>query len=367
MRSITKNHFRYYLFSALAFPGLLMLLTSCKKLFGPPDPMPTSFAYRPDISEYVAPVFVAQSRAVLSLSLTTSGNPTSVLLDYGTTLSYGNTKANRLTNTTAYGTTYTSFNLTGLSPGTKYHYRFTAQNDYGTTVGPDGSFTTLFEGSSGIIFNSQLTYGTLSDIAGNYYKTIQIGAQVWMAENLRATSFNDGTSIPNITNDSQWGKQTTPAYCWYDNDSVSYKLSNGALYNWFAVNSGKLCPTGWHVPTDLEWTTLIYYLGGNNLALGKLQETGTAHWTSMNPEATNSSGFTALATGARTGDVSRFFWNGLGSTGNWWSSSKYPVVDGLPVSSAWQLPLSYFKYGTTTVLLTFGSYTYGLSVRCLKD
>lgn len=167
-----------------------MILTSCKKLFGPSDPMPTSFSYRPGISEYVPKVFVSQSRAVLWVYISTSGNSTSVLIEYGTTISYGNSKASRLTSTSAYGSTGSSFTLTDLSSGTTYHYRFTAQNNYGTTIGPDGLFTTLIEGESGIIFNPGLTYGTLTDLAGNTYKTIQIGTETWMAENLKACQYS---------------------------------------------------------------------------------------------------------------------------------------------------------------------------------
>lgn len=169
-----------------------------------------------------------------------------------------------------------------------------------------------------------------------------------MAENLKATRFNDATPITKVTDNKEWAHLTTPAYCWYDNDSVTYKMSNGALYNWFTVSTGKLCPAGWHVPTDLEWTTLIYYLGGNDVAFGKLQETGTTHWANQNPSATNSSGFTALPCGSREGNESTVFFD-IGVYGNWWSSTKYPVAADFPLPGAWNMPLIYHSYQTSSI------------------
>ena len=106
------------------------------------------------------------------------------------------------------------------------------------------------------------------DIDGNVYHTVTIGTQVWMVENLKTTKYNDGTAIPLVTDNTAWGALTTPGYCWYNNDSATYKNTYGALYNWYAVNTGKLAPTGWHVPTDSEWTVLTTYLGGQSVAGG---------------------------------------------------------------------------------------------------
>ena len=102
--------------------------------------------------------------------------------------------------------------------------------------------------------------GTVTDIDGNTYKTVQIGTQTWMAENLRTTKYNDGEAIPYVTDNSVWVKLETPAYCYYNND-ISNKKMFGALYNWYTVNTGRLCPSGWHVPTDAEWTTLAITWG----------------------------------------------------------------------------------------------------------
>ena len=142
-----------------------------------------------------------------------------------------------------------------------------------------------------------LTYGLLTDIVGNTYKTIKIGTQTWMAENLKTTKYNDGTDILNITNTTESINLSTPGYCWYLNDAYKYKNIYGALYNWYVLNTGKICPAGWHVPSNLEWTTLTTYLGGDSVADRKLKETGTTHWINTYTGVTNSSGFTALPGG----------------------------------------------------------------------
>ena len=141
---------------------------------------------------------------------------------------------------------------------------------------------------------------SIKDIEGNVYKTIAIGKQVWMTENLKTTKFNDGTSIPMVTENEAWIKLTTPAYSWYNNDSTANKNTYGALYNWYTVKTNKLCPAGWHVPTDAEWVALITYLEGFTVAGGKMKEKGIEHWKSPNEGATNETGFTALPGGYRS-------------------------------------------------------------------
>ena len=157
--------------------------------------------------------------------------------------------------------------------------------------------------------------GTVTDIDGNVYNTVTIGTQIWMVENLKTTKYNDGTSIPNVTDYTEWGALTTGAYCWYNNNA-SNKSPYGALYNWYSVNTGKLAPVGWHVPTFAEWTTLNTVIGG---VAGKLKETGTDHWASPNTGATNETGFTALPGGSRNGGYLAAF-TGLGLSGYWWST-----------------------------------------------
>jgi len=158
---------------------------------------------------------------------------------------------------------------------------------------------------------------TVKDIDGNVYKTITIGKQTWMAENLKTTKYNDGSAIPNVAATTERATLLAPGYNWYNNDEVTNKATYGALYNGYAVNTGKLCPKGWHVPSDDEWTTLTDTLGDNNA--DKLKETGITHWASPNADATNESGFTALPGGISYGGT----FIGVGYRGFWWSSTDY--------------------------------------------
>jgi uncharacterized protein (TIGR02145 family) len=196
--------------------------------------------------------------------------------------------------------------------------------------------------------------GTVSDIDGNVYHTVTIGTQIWMVENLRTTKYNDGTAIPLVTDNAAWAALTTPGYCWYNNDAPTYGTTYGALYNWYAVNTGKLAPTGWHVPTDSEWTVLITYLGGDSIAGGKLKEVGTAHWAGPNKGATNTSGFTALPSGNRLA-IGTFDY--IGGTGIWWSSTANNAAT------------SYYRsMGFNSGDVGHNSFDniFGFSVRCVK-
>ena len=193
----------------------------------------------------------------------------------------------------------------------------------------------------------------VTDIEGNIYNTVTIGTQTWMAENMKATKYNDGTAIPLVTDGMAWS-EPTPGYCFYNNDATTYKNTYGALYNWWTVNTGKLCPAGWHVPTDAEWTTLITYLGGEAVAGGKLKETGRTHWLMWNEGATNESGFTALPGGHRPEDG----FLTIGYAGYWWSSTEWP---NNPV--AWLR----FMDSSPNVTSCYDVKLDGFSVRCLKD
>jgi uncharacterized protein (TIGR02145 family) len=204
--------------------------------------------------------------------------------------------------------------------------------------------------------NPTPTGSTITDSDGNLYHAVTIGSQVWMVENLKTTKYNDGTAIPSVTDSSEWASLTTPGYCWYNNDAASYKTTYGALYNWYTVNTGKLCPTGWHIPSDAEWTTLTTYLGGDTLAGGKLKEAGTAHWSSPNVGASNQSGFTALPGGFRYYDGS---FGNIRVWGNWWSSVEYSIS-----SNAWFRAL-FFDY--SNIVRDNFTNKFGLSVRCIKD
>jgi uncharacterized protein (TIGR02145 family) len=195
----------------------------------------------------------------------------------------------------------------------------------------------------------------VADADGNIYSTVRIGSQIWMAENLKTTKYNDGTAIPNVTDATAWSALTTGAYADYNNtpgNSTTY----GKLYNYYTVvDARKLCPTGWHVPTDAEWTTLTTYLGGALVTGGKLKEIGTTHWFSPNTGADNSSGFTALPGGFR-GDNGTF--NNVGYYGYWWNSTVLNATNG------WYNGM-YYNYNN--IYSSDGVNNCGFSVRCVRD
>jgi uncharacterized protein (TIGR02145 family) len=196
---------------------------------------------------------------------------------------------------------------------------------------------------------------SITDKDGNVYTSVNIGTQVWMVENLKTTKYNDGTGITLGNEDSYWtNAYQLPAYCWY-NDDITNKSPYGALYNYYAVNTGKLCPTGWHVASDTEWHTMILLFdhdatqGGDEsqIAGANLKEAGITHWFTPNTGANNSSGFTALPGGFRTW----FQFNHLGEIGYYWSS---------------HVPRLLYS-GTNLITRGAISDETGCSVRCVKD
>ena len=196
--------------------------------------------------------------------------------------------------------------------------------------------------------------GTVTDIDGNVYNTVTIGTQTWMAENLKTTKYNDDTNIPNVTDAETWAGLSTPGYCWCENN-IANKTTYGALYNWYTVNTGKLAPTGWHVPTLEDFTTLETYLGGEEVAGGKLKEVGFTHWNDPNTGATNESGFTALPGGFC--DANGFFGR-PGNYGDWWTSTEGPSNSALSISLT-------YDHAYVTVYSVYKRR--GHSVRCVKD
>jgi len=252
--------------------------------------------------------------------------------------------------------------LSGLNPGTTYYVRAYAVNSAGIAFGSEISFVTAnAEELSQIIFNPGLTYGSVTDIDGNIYKTIQIGTQVWMAENLKTTKYNNGVPIQNVTDFAEWSGLITGAYCWYNNDAAANKAVYGALYNWFTVNTGILCPVGWHVPSDAEWITLIGSAGGKDIAGGNLKETGNSHWLVPNMGATNATGFTAVPGGTRNLFVDPDFndWSWINMEANWWSSSQGSY------NTAIYWGVFYNSNAADSQSLLFEQS--GFSVRCIKD
>jgi uncharacterized protein (TIGR02145 family) len=249
--------------------------------------------------------------------------------------------------------TFTS-SITGLIPDTYYYVRA----------------YTLFEGSTIYCYGNEIRFNTIkesitvTDIDGNVYGTTTVGNKLWMAENLKTTRYADGTPLT-LWLDTYY-PSSLKAYCWYDGN-INNKDVYGALYTWSAAMNGEspsnskpsgiqgVCPTGWHLPSDAEWTQLIISLGGEFSAGGKLKEAGTSHWESPNTGATNESGFTALPGGTRSG---RNF-SGMGKYGYWWSTT-FLVEDFITHS---------LKNDSNSARSeqTMGDPYLCLSVRCLKD
>lgn len=260
------------------------------------------------------------------------------------------------------GTGSYASSLINLTPGTTYYVKAYAINSAGTAYGNEQSFETKSE-----------IAGTVSDIEGNVYNTIAIGTQIWMKENLKTTTYNDETYIPNVTDNTIWAGLSSGAYCWYNNNAGTYKNIYGALYNWYAVNTEKLCPSGWHVPTDPEWQTLENYLIDNGynydgtITQNKIAKAlaATTNWVLSEisgsvgntdyPAFRNKSGFTALPGGNREGNGTFSFFS---YAGNWWSSTEYATSNA---------QMRNIGYEQVYLLRYIYDKTYGFSVRCVKD
>lgn len=199
--------------------------------------------------------------------------------------------------------------------------------------------------------------GVITDIDGNIYKTIRLGTQTWMAENLRTTRMKDNTAISPVTSEMDWAALTAPGYCWYGNvlSNSPVAVECGALYNWHTVSSGNLCPDGWHVPSQDDFNALVSFVGGADIAGGKLKENGTKHWNRPNAMATNLSGFTGLPTGMRNADGA---YAGIGNAALFWTATEH---SGTAAVSAVLLNNT-GAYGENNFAREAG-----LSVRCIKD
>jgi uncharacterized protein (TIGR02145 family) len=198
-------------------------------------------------------------------------------------------------------------------------------------------------------------FDKITDIEGSEYTTIKIGNQTWMAKNLKTTRYNDGTPINLVTDGAKWAALSSPAYSWYENDLTSYKPSYGALYNFYAVRTGKICPKDWHVPGDAEWSVLSSFLGGEDIAGGKLKGQGTSFWVSPNTGATNASGFNALPGGLRFHDG---MYRDFGFSGYWWTSTEYKGERAY---------FRYMDYEYSTIFRFENLKKIGFSVRCIRD
>jgi uncharacterized protein (TIGR02145 family) len=256
----------------------------------------------------------------------TSPNPTIVL----TTKTTDGTGSNDFTSS-----------LTSLNPATTYYIRAYATNVKGTGYGNQVSFTT--------------------------FTLVPIGNQTWTKENLDVATYSDGTSIPQVTDPAAWASLTTGAWCYYNNDSANGAVY-GKLYNWYAVAGihdaaslsdpslrKQLAPTGYHIPTDAEWSTLTTYLGGESVAGGAMKETGTAHWLAPNTDDTNSSGFTGLPGGYRYYD------------GTFYDIGYYSILWSSTESSATEAWYRYLFYNNGVAGRNSTNKEFGYSVRCLRD
>ena len=311
-----------------------------------------NFAYGNEISFTTLPVILPTlgTTAVTSITSTSATSGGNITNDGGATITalgivWGTTTnptigSNLGITTDGSSTTNFSSNIINLLPGTTYYVRSYATNSAGTGYGDVKVFTTLDT------------------------PTITNGTQVWSNINLDVTTYRDGTPIPQVTDPIAWANLTTGAWCYYNNDPANGAIY-GKLYNWYAVagihdndpntQNKILAPIGWHIPSDAEWTTLITYLGGENIAGGKMKSTGTTLWTPSNVGATNSSNFTGYPGGCRLFNGS---FNAIGTNGIWWSSS-----DGAPIG-AWGRSL---EYPGTGAYISSASLTVGSSVRLVRD
>jgi uncharacterized protein (TIGR02145 family) len=233
--------------------------------------------------------------------------------------------------------------MSGLTSNTKYYVRAYATNSEGTGYGNDEEFTTE----------------EIKDADGNVYTSVIIGAQVWLVENLKSTKYSNGDLIGTTTPATKdISGESSPKYQWAYDGNESYITDYGRLYTWYATtDSRNICPTGWHVPTEAEWTTLAVYWGGAAYAAPNLKESGTSHWLSYTG-ASNSSGFTALPGGLRW-SAGEFI--NMRSFGYWWTSTESSDVDAVVNYMA--------DSGNFSSYVATNPYnkTDGCSIRCVED
>ena len=221
-----------------------------------------------------------------------------------------------------------------LDSETTYYARAYATSDAGTSYSTEVTFTTT---------------SPVTDNDGNEYKTVKIGDQLWMAENLRTTTYNDGSAIPNITGEDAWSEATTPAYSWWENDAS--ESDRGAYYNYYTVMTEKLCPTGWHIPDTTEWGVLLDFVGDEPGR--KLKSHGEQMFTDY-----NETGFSAYMEGYRASGSGTF-----GRSGEW----TFMWIGGDPLSIEGYTEAIEFLHDSHGVEQDMNSKQMGFSVRCIKD
>jgi len=267
---------------------------------------------------------------------------------WGTTSNLTVTLGTKTINGTGIGS-FTS-SITGLTANTQYYAIAYATNINGTAYGNLDSFITINNNSNGC--------GIVTDIDGNTYNSVTIGTQCWIEKNLDVSHYQNGDTIPEVEDSLAWGNLTIGAWCYYENNTTIGAVY-GKLYNWFAVNDPRgLAPSGWHVPSDSEWTILVNYLGGTVVAGGHMKEVGITHWLSPNTGADNSSGFTALPSASRDWGGGDAEFIDLGYVVCWWSSN-YLSTTNASIFSVW--------YGGSNVGTGYDPDADGYSVRCVKN
>ena len=290
-----------FAYPAIAFLSLITFLvcTSCDGPVTPepPEPEPPKLAFV--ITEPATNVTKTSATVVANVLPNEDGTKAAFEIKEKS-LSTWSTYALPLTYN-GKDTVKVTFDLFDLKVGTTYDFRIKAVNKAGETFSEISSFETY----------------AVNDFDGNLYRTVKIGTQVWLKENFKGTHFANGDPIPNITDQAQWEAATSPAYCYYNNNSKITE-TYGALYNWYVASDSRELISGFHVPTEKEWFVIREYLGSISVAGGAMKEAGYAHWIKPNTGATNSSGFTGLPAGAR---VNKF--SNLGDAGVFWSKDKF--------------------------------------------
>lgn len=309
---------------------ILPLTDSCKKNANAVQNVRTT----PTVSVTSAVSNITSTTAISGGNVTSDGGAIVTARGVCWSISVNPTTSNsKTTDGTGMGT-FTS-SLTGLTAATTYYVRAYATNSVGTAYG------------------TQVSFISATTSSGGSFDSVTIGNQIWTLKNLDVTTYRNGDAIPQVTDSAQWRGLTTGAWCYYNNDPANAAVY-GKLYNWYAVTDPRgLAPSGWHIPTDAEWTILTTFLGGESVAGGKMKEAGTMHWLSPNTEATNESGLTILPGGAGNGNFL-----GIGKFGYFWSSSEFNTLFG------WERTLYNFA-GNVGIL--GGEKWSGRSVRCLKD
>jgi uncharacterized protein (TIGR02145 family) len=285
---------------------------------------------------------------------------TTVTFEYGLTTDYGSIVEADQNPVSGNTDKDVSAILTDLTIGTVYQYRIVAENELGSIYGDNMTFTTSLTGLA----------GNVTDIDGNVYQTIGIGSQIWMAENLKTTKYNDATTIPNVVDSASWSVLLTPGYCWYNNDKNTY-AHNGALYNWYTIETGNLCPDGWHEPSKDDWQQLIDYVaddldGASSVNYALKATSGWDDGQDYSENGSNSYGFNANPVFWRSNEAE--FWpiDELPADNFWWSSTESMDEWGFFGPAVFILSPDDMIVENNNMIHNFDK-EFGLAVRCVKD